>query len=589
MNNLHLKRRTLIALFVIFSVLALQALPPRLEQNSTPKALRTPPERQVQTKDKNNASASEIKKAESLPDPKLSPFDLNFHRLAVRRLIFSENIKLCEFVPSEIVALPSMHPIFALSDTNEAKPNEALKLKIEKGKLQTDSSKKEFSMYVGNANPYASYELHIDKLSPPKDDANEVGIELSKFGLRDKVQVFIKTSASESGIFFRTFKDAHLVKEENFSEQIPSAPFTLRVQLYGRSLGVFITKDNETQYLGHVNDKEHFGDILDLRDIQICAQSTFNIFSNQRAPVLISGAKSTLSSGIGQADIRLVSNEDLSPYFDENGRIYFTFSARGISTSQSFQGILSLDPSVFDLRMEGAIVFDHEDGLLRNDYASHLFYDRTQNEWRAYVCDFGGSHKLDRRSKTGLIRAYSKKSPLKGFSVMQAKRIEEDSIEGHNEDPCIFFDSKANKWRLLTSAFANGDIVSRTYESDSWDGKFTQVAAPISLNSTGTSIQKIGEKHYAFMGGKGNLRIHSYPDLQELGELKLDLQPHWPKPASRVWASIVPLPKGYPYRYILLTMDRPNFPKIKGANWSYGALYLYGANPQNISANEYEF
>ena len=25
-------------------------------------------------------------------------------------------------------------------------------------------------------------------------------------------------------------------------------------------------------------------------------------------------------------------------------------------------------------------------------------------------------------------------------------------------------------------------------------------------------------------------------------------------------------------------MDRPNFPGIKGANWSYGALYFYGAN-----------
>ncbi|MDD4721096.1 MAG: hypothetical protein PHQ88_09640, partial [Bacteroides sp.] len=66
-------------------------------------------------------------------------------------------------------------------------------------------------------------------------------------------------------------------------------------------------------------------------------------------------------------------------------------------------------------------------------------------------------------------------------------------------------------------------------------------------------------------------------ELQELGELNLDLQPHWPKPAGRIWASLVPLPNGYPYKYILLTMDRPNFPGIKEKNWTYGALYFFGS------------
>jgi hypothetical protein len=81
------------------------------------------------------------------------------------------------------------------------------------------------------------------------------------------------------------------------------------------------------------------------------------------------------------------------------------------------------------------------------------------------------------------------------------------------------------------------------------------------------------------MGGRDeNLRIHSCPDLNFLGYLNLDLQPHWPKPAGRIWAQVVPLPEGYPYRYVLLTMDRPNFPGITRPTWSYGALYFYGAN-----------
>ena len=172
---------------------------------------------------------------------------------------------------------------------------------------------------------------------------------------------------------------------------------------------------------------------------------------------------------------------------------------------------------------------------------------------------------------------------------MKAALVDSSFIDGHNEDPCIFYDNEVKKWRLLTSAFIHGTITSRTFESDQWNGKFKVVAPPTKTNSTGTSIQRIGNKHYALMGGLGNLRIHRYPDLEEIGELKLNLQPHWPKPAGRVWASVVPLPEGYPYRYVLLTMDRPNFPRITVANWSYGAIYFYGANPDDISSGKYEF
>ena len=38
-----------------------------------------------------------------------------------------------------------------------------------------------------------------------------------------------------------------------------------------------------------------------------------------------------------------------------------------------------------------------------------------------------------------------------------------------------------------------------------------------------------------------------------------------------------------------LMMDRPNFPGVKGANWSYGALYLFGAHTDDISNPPYEF
>lgn len=522
-------------------------------------------------------------------DPDVKPTDLSFQRLAVRRFIFSNNINLSEFIPSEIVAFKSMHPAFKVSENNEALVNKDFRSKIEKGKLLLDkrSGTAATSIYMGGINPYATYELDIESISTSKD--SEVGIEFARMGLRDRIQIMVNSSSNKKDISLRIYKDNKLIKDTLYAEGIPDCKFKLQVQLYGRTLGVFMTHDEGTKYIGHIPVKEHFGDILDFRKIETLAECTFNLVSNLKGEVLINGVKSYLSPGIGQADIRLVSHEDMSPYM-ENGRLWFTFSCRGLDTPQSVQGVLSLDPSVFDVKFEGMIVFDHGDGMLRNDYASHLFYDRNAKEWRAYVCDFGGSANKEGRMNPGLITATSPKDPKKGFSVMKAAQVSKEFIDGHNEDPCIFYDESVKKWRLLTSIFSGGHITSRMLESDTWNGKFTALTEPIGTNSTGTSIQKIGSQYYALMGGdKGNLRIHSYPDLAELAELKLSLQPHWPDPAGRIWASVIPLPEGYPYRYVLLTMDRPNFPGVKGPNWSYGALYFYGANPKDISSDKYEY
>ena len=521
--------------------------------------------------------------------PETNPLELEFKRLAVRRFIFSNNIPLSWFVPSEIVSFPSMHPAFAVSPAGIYNNDTIFTPKIAKGNLvlNKESGKTPVSFFVGGVNPYATYEIDIQSITHDGDKVTEVGFELARLGLRDRVQVLVKSSAAGQGIYLRIYKDTSIEREVKYASVVPQEAFKLRIQLYGCALGLFVETYGETKYLGHVSEQANFSGVLDFRSVKTAGDCTFNIISNLQGEVVVAGARSYLSTGVGQADIRMISYEDLSPYFYQ-GRLWFTFSCRGIAISQSAQGVLSLDPTVFDIRFEGMIVFDHGDGLLRNDYSAHLFYDRNVGEWRAYACDFGGTAFKDLRSGSGLLTATSSKNPLQGFSVMKARRVETDKIAGHNEDPCIFYDANAKKWRLLTSVLLSNNITSRFFESDTWDGQYTPVGPEITMNSTGTSIQRIGQKQYAFMGGTGNLRVHSYPQLDLLGELNLNLQPHWPKPAGRVWASIVPLPEGHPYRYILLTMDRPNFPNIEGANWSYGAFYFYGAVPQEATSG-YEY
>ena len=517
----------------------------------------------------------------------LNPLDLEFHRLASRRFIFSNNIPLSEFVPAEIVAFESMHPAFLPSTKgmDEAECDKNFKPVINKGQLvlSNQCGQTPVSFYVGSVNPFATYEVDINQLTLKGDkgikaDSVEVGFELARLGLQDRVQLVAHRSTQKEGVYLRIYEDGKLVRQECYTDDLPDGPFKLRAQLYGHSWGAFIEENGHTDYIGYVSVKNNFSKTIDFRRKTDAAQATFNVISNLKGCSAVGGASSYLSSGIGQADIRLISNEDLSPYMDDN-RLWFTFSCRGIDIFQSAQGVLSVDPSVFDVRFEGMIMYDHGDGLLRNDYASHLFYNRQTQEWCAYACDFGGTYNRDGRSGTGLVIGTSKRDPRRGFSVMKARKVEPTHVKHHNEDPCIFYDTDVKKWRLLTSVFKNG-IVSGTFESDSWNGIFTPVADPIKMNSTGTSMQRIDGKVYVFMGGLGELRCHSYPDLKLKGELNLDLQPHWPKPAQRVWASLVPLPEGYPYKYVLLTMDRPNFPGTPKPNWSYGALYFYGANPK---------
>jgi hypothetical protein len=522
-------------------------------------------------------------------EPDINPLDLQFQRLSARRFVFSPGkeyrVPLCELNLKEIVNFVSMHPPLKLNPENsESLYDETFKPVLDnpaagRGKLCLNG---ESTIHVGVVNPYATYDLDIEA------NSGEVGFDFAQYGLRNRIQVL---AVHDKGVVLRIIKDAKIVKEQVLADstQDSSIPFSvrsgykLRVQLAGRLVAVFAEKDGMTTYLAHLNEKDHFGDVLDFRNIETNKNCSFNIYSQSLDGGLnvIGGACSYLSMGMGQADIRAVTDESLNPVIDGDGRLWFMFSCRGIGiTSDQVQGVLSMNPSVFDVRFEGIIVFDFGDGLLRSSVGTHLFYDRKAKEWRAYSCDFGGSKNREGRSESQLFWASGKKDPRRGYSVMKAELIPNSKLAGHHEAPCIFYDETAGKWRLFTSVFVGGEvgISADMFESDTWNGVWTQIAPPIDRNATGNTIQRFGKKLHCLMGGYGALRVHSYPDLKYLGDLKLDFQPNYPKPAGRVWANMIPLPEGYPYRYVLLTMDRANFTGVKGPTWSYGSFYFYGAN-----------
>ena len=176
--------------------------------------------------------------AQNADTDSVNPLDLKFHRLAVRRFIFSNNIPLSEFVPSEIVSFESMHPAFAPSLSGKQQCDTSFHAKSNQGRLllNKECGKIPASFYIGAVNPYATYEIDIHSLSYDGDKAAEVGFELARLGLKDRVQLFAKSSSTENGIYLRIYKDGNVEREVKYSSTIPNGKFTLRAQLYGHSL-----------------------------------------------------------------------------------------------------------------------------------------------------------------------------------------------------------------------------------------------------------------------------------------------------------------------------------------------------------------
>ena len=356
-------------------------------------------------------------------------------------------------------------------------------------------------------------------------------------------------------------------------------PYTMHAAFGGKArVGLFVTKDGVTR----LNKLVPLPDGFDPRE------KSYTTDLVMRGAGGAGDVKCSLSAGMGQADVRFVTRGRENTLYWEDGRIFFTFSVRACGA----EGVASFDPAKLDVRLEGVILFDYGDGKLRNDVACHLFHDEEAGEWRAFVSNFstggdGLGNGLNGRAEGGLNSAWCKENPLHGLNVMKAKSL---GLKGlMHEDPSGIWDPEAKKWRLFLCTFVKG-IKAQMLESDNWDGPYVPLTEIVPEDSTGTTIQWMNGVRYCFSGSAEHaLYVYSYPLLKKLGKLKLDVEPWGDTPLetpwgvmkttnSRVWPCFAELPDGYSYKYILLTMDRINIPGMPNPNWTYGGLYIYGAN-----------
>ncbi|NND07907.1 MAG: hypothetical protein HKN87_16130 [Saprospiraceae bacterium] len=491
----------------------------------------------------------------------IKPSNLQFVRQGVKRLIFADDqsISLAELRPQDVIGMKTMYPAKVLGG--------APKISVVDDILRLESQEpSEASIWFGGFNPFATYFIQFDSLNVH----GELGFEFSDPISSEYFRVTIVADGCQLQDVFLYVKrpSGDLLKRSILThlptDSIPSGRIIL--QMLGSGLNVFIQDKGLPKSFGQAD----FAEEMDLRLLEYMQQFQSRVYAKiDRGSVHIEHVESALTTGIGQADIRAITYKNGSPFLDQD-RIWYTMSIRGRALPHHLQGVFSMNPSVFDIRLEGIIVFDRGDGMLRNEISSHIFYDQENEIWRGLTTGFSAYAKQGEEKQ--ILAIESQKDPRFGFSIMKARAT---GIVGDIEDSHIIYDTLAQKWRLLTCENLGG-YKAVIMESDIWDRGYSRIAGPVAENSTGTSMQMIDGQRFCFAGSSAReIFIYSYPDLQKLGKLNMDLPPWDPTSRTRVWPNVVSLPKGFPFRFAALMMDRYNFPGQVGPHWSYGALHLY--------------
>lgn len=499
----------------------------------------------------------------------IDPTKLEFKLLATRRFMLDNEVTLSEFVPGE-VARPSLQnarmPYSEKPAPKVAYANGAMTLSA-----SADASC-EVVYFVGAFHPGIHFSADVRNLSSGAAALMDIAPYDGSFRVR------VRAEPGKRVEFEQTHNGQKLAARFDKPQVVPAAPFRLSLVVAGPTILVAVRKDGDVRYLASIA----LADEPDIRNRDLAG--TLKCAAGAELPpggsAAIERAAVTLTAGVGQADFRIVTDGPGCRPYMENGRIFCTFSARaGLKYTKS---VASFNPSVFDFRMEGILLTNYGDGdpLLRNDGVNHLFRD-ADGTWKGVACGWSTTtHDLRNRSGSGLVACESKVNPLHGIHILQARPLPVGE-RVKSEDPYFTFDAATNKWRLSTSSFVKGGIRACLWESDTWDGPYSQIAGPVEFDSTGCQIMEFGGARYVMTANAQRKRpVYEYPSLKYLGELKLDFEPYNQECSNgRIFTAFAELPEGFPYRYILLTMDRQNFPGMPGQNWTYGGMYFYGANP----------
>ena len=310
-------------------------------------------------------------------------------------------------------------------------------------------------------------------------------------------------------------------------------------------------------------------DYFDLRNKALVDGFSINAGAKLRpdGSVRISRLEEFLTSGTGQADPKVIHYENGAPII-QGSMIWFSMTTRGYGPiPSSYQGVYSYNLQTREWDVTGTLGFHRGDGIIRPWHATDILFDRFDGSWKISTT----SHGDEERQTIYIGKTFQ--DPRFGYHEFEMEALRFGSSGNHqNEDPSAFFDESVNKWRIAFAAGRSGGFGISLYEADEWDREWSFVSEYASVSNTGILIQKIGGERYVF-SGRGDtpcpMEVLSYPGLQKLGELDLDVHPE----GRNVWPVIIPNTFATGTEYYLLTFDRSSL--FDG--WSYGNLHWYYA------------
>ena len=493
-----------------------------------------------------------------------------FHLLASRRFMLDNEIVISEFIPGA-VACPSIQngpmpycPAAPRADFGGG----AMSLSA-----PTDAAA-EGTFFIGGFFPGVHFSADIRSLSSG-------AAALLDFAPLDGSILFrVRAEPGKPVEFSETRGKRPLAADLANAQLVPPPPFRLSAIVAGPTILIAVRKDGDVRFLGSVTLDESPENDIRRRDFAGFLKCAAGAALPPGGTASIERAAVSLTAGVGQADFCIVTDGAGCKPYVENGRMFCTFSARaGMKYTKS---VASFDPATFDFRMEGILLtsYGDDDPLLRNDAIDHIFRD-ADGSWKCVAIGWSTTaHNLDpsTRKGSGLVVCETNECPLHGIHVLTARPlVVGDGVK--SEDPHLHYDATAGKWRLSTSSFTPQGLRAHIWEADNWDGPYVLLAGPGQFDSTGCQIMDFGGREFVMTANMERMRpVYAYPTLEYLGEWECDMEPYNADCANgRIFTAWAKAPEGCPWRYVMITMDRQNFPGMPTPNWTYGGIHFYVA------------
>ena len=509
----------------------------------------------------------------------IDPTKLEFKFLSSRRFMLDNELILSEFVPGTVVRPSLQNPVIPVA----GKPAPQVRYANGAASFEAgDDADAEGSVFVGAYFPGVHFSAYVRSLSSGSAALMELVSNDRSICIR------MRAEPGKAVEFSEHVDGKPVACELKNAQTVPAPPFRLSMVTAGPTILLAVRKDDVVSMLCSVVLDN--GPDIRRRDLAGTLKCAAGAVLPLGGTVVLERAAVTLTAGVGQADFRIVTEGPTCRPYMEGDRIFCTFSARaGMKYTKS---VASFNPTLFDFRMEGILLTSYGDGdnLLRNDGVNHLFRD-SDGTWKGIAVGWSTTaHNLNAKSRTGsgLVVCESKENPLHGIHVLKARPlIVGDGLK--SEDPYFTFDPETNRWRLSTSTITpKKGLRAHLWESDRWDGPYTRIAGPVPFDSTGCQIMDFGGAKYVMTANaKWRRPVYSYPTLDYVGEWHADFIPYNKECSNgRIFTAFAEMPESFPYRYIMLTMDRQNFPGMPKPNWTYGGMYLYGANPSSVGGKD---